>query len=209
MAETTGGLAQQVVKRARQKALVKDAVKVLRGLRKRSCGESCAADSKKKKGKKGLKPPFPKKAALAEAIKRLKAVKAKTASPTQGIVKAAVLAIVAIKSGNELQKQAAIGDLLKKILPFLGKQLGRVGRQAKGFRTAMTSGAPALPGGTLATRLGHGAGKALEGAKSGLGAVKEKLTGMSAPMQYGAGGLAGLGGVLGGKALLSDKKDAA
>ncbi len=188
MAERTQAVsvARQIVKRAQQKALAKDAATILVGIRKAARGVGCSAHSKKK-GKKSGK---------------------------HQLAKTAAVAIVAIKSGNKMQKQAAIGDLLKKILPLLagagkkvvggaGKALGRAG----GATSKALGGAMASPAGqtvqelmaqplTVGTLAG-GAGAAAGGHLLAKTLGKERID----AMQQGAvSGLTGGAGILGGAA---------
>lgn len=221
MAENTpvalsADVAKHVIKRAQQKALVRDAVKVLQGIRKTAAGATCPGGkirsggkgrglgkgkgkgpigvpigakagassgklpeslkahlfgAKKKKGEDKAESEDEKKASvLSRAVEMLKAGKAaKAASPARAFVKAAAVALIAIKRGTKMQKQAAIGELLRRLATKLGGK-------ATGAATGLLSKIPHTGGlqrGILgaAGKLGsEGMGYGLAGA-GGLGAL--------------------------------------
>ena len=210
-AALSADVAKHIIKRAQQKALVRDAAKVLQGIRKVAMGATCpgakirsggkgrglglgmgrgprgipigmklspgdseppkapASDTTKKKGK-GDDKDEKKASVLSRAVKMLKAGKAaKTASPKQAFVKAAAVAMITVKRGNKMQKQAAIGELLRLLATKLGGK-------ATGAATGLLSKIPHTGGiqrGILgaAGKLGSkGVGYGLAGA-SGLGTL--------------------------------------
>jgi hypothetical protein len=196
MAEKTKpeSIAQAVVKRAQQKVLARDAATVLVGMQKAARGTGCGTKSKKKGKKK--KYVFPKESALRMAVSLLKLRKnssrLKQRSKDAELVKAAAGAIVAIKSGTEMQKQAAIAQLLKMLaskgVGGLGKAMSGVGGKLSGkvmpgmLSSGKAPGALAQLGGKVGGKLQRG-GSALGALAKRLGQAKQTpdLPGMLSP----------------------------
>ena len=134
MAEKTlsVAVAAQVIKRAQQKTLAKDAAKVLVGIRKAATGNCGDSKRKRKKGKQGVV----KTAVLKLAVQKLRM--AKSGGRGRQLAKAAAKAVMAIKSGNGMQKQAAIGQYLQKIVPLLAKLKGGIGRAGAAVKPVLS-----------------------------------------------------------------------